>query len=212
MNISSDGDTGALIVHITNDHLSISNHFFYGMPCITLSPYRFQLPLTMLLETIKFLEDFENLLSWPVMVYGTLRVYRAEPTEMNFRGHLSESLHETQFRWWKTEKQQEQRVAMTNYIAAKLQLEYASLDFGYCQDLASQVMAFTLEERAVTRSAKFSLLAADQCWEIFKGEVDMETEDASGFGVRLAQSDLLRFRSNLAASVKSASPVQLIAE
>lgn len=166
----------------------------------------------MLLETIRFLEGFETLLKWPVTVYGTLRVHRIKPTEMDFRGHLRESLCKTQFDLWKAEKQREKRAAATNLLAAKLQMEYSALDFGYCQDLASQIIAFTLEEREVKRLARFYLLTADQSQEIFKGGVDMETKDSSGFGVRLAQSDLLRFRSALATFARSEAPVQLVVE
>lgn len=211
MDTSGSLGTGALVIHLKNDHLSLANWFFDGMTRVAVPRYQFQLPNT-LLQTIEYLKDFEYHLKWPVAVYGTLIVYRAEPTEMAFRGHILDSLSETQFRLWKAEKQSEKREAITNLLAAKLQMNYSALNFGYCQELATQVIAFTLEEREVKRLAHFYLVAADQSREIFKGEVDMETKDSSGFGVRLAQSDVLRLRSNLAAFVRSDTPVQLIIE
>lgn len=202
-----DDNTGLLIIKIEGTGLSVSTHVFSGMQRTTQSAYRFQLPNT-LLGNIEALENFEILLKRPVSVYGKLVVLRTDPTEINYRAHIRESFIDLSDRALR-----EKRVATENLLAAKLQFYYPSLEFSYCHDLACDEVCLHLKEKAVIRKGSMYLWSQEVgSTEIFYGEIDMETSDNSGFGIRLRQFDLMNLRKELTRFVGKEAPIELIVE
>lgn len=212
MSSKSESDTGCLLIRLKSAHRSSSEYFFEGMTKVATSGYRFQLPDT-LLQTIEYLKNtFETYLEPAISIDGAILVSRTEPTEMQFRGCIREDLHKLQDKQWSRQGQSRFRVAVTNLLAAQLQVAYPFLDFSYCQELAEDEILLACQEKVAFRSVSLFLVGNGQSQRIFTGHVYMETKDESGFEMHILPADVLLFRERLSLFVKTGHPIQMIVE
>lgn len=204
--------TARFTIRLKGSGLNVTDTIFEEMDEVEGELYHFLLPASALgKEHLEYLENsFEILLKRPVACEARLVVLGDEHSVIYYRGILDEAFYESKFSWWNKEDQQSKREAVCRMSAAKLQVEHPDLDFEWCYALAQDVLSLRMEEKQPLRLfQKIYLQNTIQQNVLLSGELLMETEDHSGFRMRVRQSDVERIRASLF-SLRGHGPVHLI--